>query len=335
VIPSLLNRRFKNLIIGSSPRRLPRLIVGGGVLFLLSGCFLAVSPERPPEEIPRARRGDTHYYQLSADDNFSCLRIHLPPAEVPRPVPAAVIFPGGSYGVLAIDKEGNDYARFLNRNGIAGIVVKYPLGSIFGHFRRHPDMLNAARRAIRLTRYYAPQLGIDPGKIGVMGSSAGGHLAGSTVVCAETPDPLAADPVERCSGRPDFAILCYPVVTMEGDRVHKLSRGNLLGDDPPTELKKRLSLEQNLPDDCPPVFLWTTGEDRTVDPENTRMLDRALCRKRIPHRTVIYERGPHGMGLLTPEEAEKYPETAKWPLEMIKFLREQGILAPAPGSGMK
>ena len=305
---------------------MPRLIVGGGVMFLLSGCFLAVSPERPSGDISGVRPGDARYYQLSDDDNFSCLRIHLPPDSVPRPVPAAVIFPGGAYGVLAIDKEGNDYARFLNRHGIAGIVVKYPLGSLFGHFRRHPDMLNAARRAVRLTRHYAPQLGIDPRKIGVMGSSAGGHLAGLVIVCDNRPDPRAADPVERRSARPDFAVLCYPVVTMEGDRAHKLSRSNLIGDAPSSELQRDLSLEQRIPDDCPPVFLWTTGEDRTVDPENSRMLELALLRKHIPHRFILYAHGPHGMGLLSPSEAEKYPETAKWSLEMIKFLREQGIL---------
>lgn len=306
------------------------MIAGGGVMFLLSGCFLMVSPEHPCGEIPQVRPGDAGYYQLSDGDDFSCMRIHLPPDSVPRPVPAAVIFPGGAYGVLAIDKEGNDYARFLNRYGIAGIVVKYPLGSLFGHFRRHPDMLNAAQRAIRLTRCYAPQLGIDPHKIGVMGSSAGGHLAGLAIVCDNRPDPRAADPVERLSARPDFAILCYPVVTMEGERAHKLSRSNLIGDTPSSELQRELSLEQQIPDDCPPAFLWTTREDRTVDPENSRMLEIALLRKNIPHRFILYERGPHGMGLLSPSEAEKYPETAKWSLEMIKFLREQGILAPQP-----
>ena len=310
---------------------MPRLIAGGGVCFLLSGCFLLVSPERPPEELARVRSGDERYYRLSADDSFSCLRVHLPPESAPRPVPAVVIFPGGAYGVLAIDKEGNDYARFLNRHGIAGIVVKYPLGSLFGHFRRHPDMLNAARRAIRLTRYYAPQLGIDPHRIGVMGSSAGGHLAGLTVVCDNSPDPGSPDPVERQSARPDFAIFCYPVVTMEGERAHRLSRSNLIGDDAAPELRQQLSLEQSIPDDCPPIFLWTTAEDRTVDPENARMLDLALQRKHIPHRTILYAHGLHGMGLLSDAEAEKYPETAQWPQEMLKFLREQGIAAPEPG----
>ena len=310
-------------------RRLPYLIPGFGAICLLSGCFLVVSPERPPEEIPQAGRGgESYYYQLSKDDDFSCLRVHLPADAAKKPVPAAVIFPGGAYGVLALDKEGNDYARFLTSHGIAGIVVKYPLGSLFGNFRRHPDMLNAAQRAIRLTRFHAKELGIDPDKIGVMGSSAGGHLAGLCIVCGNGADPGNPDPVERCSARPDFAILCYPVVTMQGKAAHERSRSNLIGDAPAPELSKRLSLEENIPDNCPPVFLWTTGEDSTVDPENTRMLERALRRKKVPCRVLLFEHGPHGMGLLTPPQAEKYPETARWPREMIKFLREQGILDP-------
>lgn len=297
-------------------------------MFFLSGCgsFLFLSPELPSDELRHAAADPGRRYRLTDDDGFSCLMIHLPAEAKRRPVPAVVIFPGGSYGVLAIDKEGNDYANFLNRHGIAGVVVKYPLGSIFGHFRRHPAMLNAAQRAIRLTRHYAPQLGIDPHRIGVMGSSAGGHLAGLTLICESVGDPRADDPVERHSAQPDFAILCYPVVTLEGERAHRLSRRNLLGCKPAPGLTELLSPERNIPVDCPPVFLWTTREDRTVDPENSRLLAEALRRRNIPHRAIFYEHGPHGMGLLSPDDAEKYPETAKWPEEMLNFLREQGIL---------
>ena len=311
-------------------RLLRRLAIaaGGAVVLALSGCnsFVFVHPDRMPEDIPNAAAESGHRYRLTRDDGFSCLVFHLPPEAKKHPVPAAVIFPGGAYGVLAWDKEGNDYAKFLSRNGIAGVVVKYPLGSIFGHFERHPAMLDAARRAIRLTRYYAPQLGIDPNRIGVMGSSAGGHLAGLTFICENEGIPGADDPVERLSARPDFAILCYPVVTMLGERAHRLSRDNLIGGDPAPGLAEKLSLERNIPKQCPPVFLWTTLEDRTVDPENSRMLAEALRRRRAPYRAVFYERGPHGMGLLNPDEAKKYPETANWPAEMLDFLSEQKIL---------
>ena len=301
-------------------------LTGAGAALFLSGCFFTATPDRPSEEIPAAVRGDASRFQVMPGDDLSCLRIFLPPDSFRRPVPAAVIFPGGAYAVLALEKEGSAYASFLNRHGVAGIVVRYPLGSIFGHFSRHPDMINVARRAVQLTRHYAPQLGIDPRRVGVMGSSAGGHLAGLCVVCKDAADPHGKDPVARHSSRPDFAILCYPVVTMTGKCAHKRSRENLLGSDPAPELLKQLSLEQSLPDDAPPVFLWTTLEDTTVDPENTRLLDRALTRRKIPHRTILYEKGPHGMGLLSPSQAEKYPETAKWPQEMIGFLRQQKIL---------
>ena len=306
--------------------RLMRLSAGFGVLFLLSGCFFTVTPERPGEEIPAAARGGSAWFQVTPGDNLSCLRVFLPPASFRRPVPAVVIFPGGAYAVLALEKEGSDYAEFLNRHGIAGIVVRYPLGSMFGHFSRHPKMVDTARRSIQLVRHYAPQLGIDPKRVGVMGSSAGGHLAGLCIVCGDAADPGSKDPAMRQSSRPDFAILCYPVVSMADKCTHRRSRENLLGSDPSAEVLKQLSLEESMPGNAPPVFLWTTGEDTTVDPENTRLLDKTLTDKKIPHRTVIYEKGPHGMGLLSSSQAEKYPETAKWPQDMIEFLRQQGFL---------
>ena len=122
-------------------RSLLSLLTGAGAALFLSGCFFTVTPERPSGEIPAAAGGDSSWFQVMPGDKMSCLRIFLPPGSFRRPVPAAVIFPGGSYAVLALEKEGTAYASFLNRHGIAGIVVKYPLGSIFGHFRHHPDML--------------------------------------------------------------------------------------------------------------------------------------------------------------------------------------------------
>ena len=299
-----------------------------GLVFLplLSGCFLFIWPNESTVLIPENRPGNPAYYRLHADDSYSCLRIYLPEKRQKTPIPAAVIFPGGAYGVLAWEKEGTAYAEFLNRYGIAGIVVKYPLGSLMGHFARHPAMLNAAQRAIRLTRHYAASLGIDPNRIGVMGSSAGGHLAGLCAVWESAGNPKSDDPVERVSARPDFIVLCYPVVSMEAACTHQPSRKNLVGTSPDPELLRKLSLEKRITSACPPMFVWLTLEDQTVDPENSRLLEAALKKHRVRSRVIFYKKGPHGMGLLSEGERKKYPKAAEWSSELVKFLHEVNIL---------
>ena len=159
-----------------------------------------------------------------------------------------------------------------------------------------------------------------------MGSSAGGHLAGMTAAWESAGDPGSADPVERVSSRPDFVILCYPVVTMEGAYAHKLSRDNLLGTSPDGALVRQLSLEKRITPDYPPVFLWHTLEDRTVDPENSRMLAAELERNHVPYRARFYPHGPHGLGLPAGAAAERYPAVARWMDEMLDFLGTQRIL---------
>ena len=306
-------------------RRMLRLVSAGAVLTVLSGCFLFVWPEKSHALIPDSRARGRHHYGLRENDSYSCMRIYLPAVPADKKCPAVVIFPGGAYGILAWNKEGRDYAEFLNRHGIAGIVVKYPLGSLFGRFKRHPAMLNAAQRAIRLIRYHAPELGIDPQRIGVMGSSAGGHLAGLTAVWESAGNPDSPDPADRVSARPDFAILCYPVVSLSADCAHRLSRANLTGSGPDPVLLNALSLEKRITPECPPVFLWFTLEDRVVNPENGRLLAAALDKNNVPYRAFFYRNGPHGLGLLTAKEKEKYPETAKWPRQLLAFLRDRNI----------
>ena len=324
-------RTVENLPLHKIRRLFPLAAIS--LWFLLPGCFLFVLPEKSEAEIAAVRPGQDTLFRLKSEDSRSCMRICLPSAPGKTTCPAVIIFPGGAYGVLAWEKEGKAYAEFLNAHGIAGIVVKYPLGSLFGHFKRHPAMLDTAQRAIRLIRHHAPELGIDPDRIGVMGSSAGGHLAGLAMVWDSAVKPDSPDPVERVSARPDFAILCYPVVSMSAPCTHRTSCRNLTGSHPDPELLEQLSLEKRITPGCPPVFLWLTLEDRTVDPENSLLLESALERNRVPHRARFFQKGPHGMGLLDEKERRLYPETAQWSEDMLNFFQELKIFPPSKKRG--
>lgn len=162
---------------------------------------------------------------------------------------AVVICPGGGYGGLA-EHEGKGYAEFLARNGVEGIVLKYRLGS---HGYRHPVMWGDAQRAIRLVRANAAGWGIDPARVGIMGSSAGGHLASTAIVHFDAGRPDAQDPVEKQSSRPDFGILCYAVISMRDGVTHSGSRKNLLGNDPSPDLVAWLSSDEQVTAKTPQI----------------------------------------------------------------------------------
>jgi acetyl esterase/lipase len=205
---------------------------------------------------------------------------------------AVVICPGGGYGGLA-GHEGKDYALWLNEQGIAGFVLKYRLGSA-GY--RHPVMLGDAARAVRLVRARAAEWQVDPKRVGIMGSSAGGHLASTLLTHFDAGDASATDVVERQSSRPDVGILCYAVISM-GTNTHQGSKNNLLGKDPSAELVKLLSNELQVTPQTPPCFLWHTWEDGAVKVENTLEFALALRRAGVRFDLHIYEKGGHGLGL--------------------------------------
>ena len=175
---------------------------------------------------------------------------------------AIVICPGGGYGGLA-PHEGEQYARWLNELGIAGFVLKYRLGSA-GY--RHPVMLQDAARAVRLVRSKAEVFKIDPKRVGIMGSSAGGHLASTLLTHFDAGLSGATDPVDQLSSRPDLGILCYAVITM-GQFTHQGSKRNLLGQDPSADLVRDLSNELQVTKATPPCFVWHTCEDAAVPVE--------------------------------------------------------------------
>jgi acetyl esterase/lipase len=222
------------------------------------------------------------------------LTVYLP-EKTNRAMPAMVICPGGGYGHLA-DHEGSHYARWLNSMGIAGFVLKYRLGTAGYH---HPAMLQDATRAIRTVRARAAEWNVDPARVGIMGSSAGGHLTSTMITHFSKGTPAAVDPVDRESSRPDLAILCYPVVTMIGPFAHAGSKSNLIGPSPTEEVAKELSAELNIRSNTPPCFIWHTYEDKTVPVENSLQLAAALRAAGVPFDLHIYEKGAHGLGLGT------------------------------------
>jgi acetyl esterase/lipase len=239
---------------------------------------------------------------------------------------AIVICPGGGYGGLA-DHEGSQYARWLNEQGIAGFVLKYRLGSAGYH---HPIMLQDAARALRLVRARAGDWKIDPKRIGIMGSSAGGHLASTLLTHYDAGKPDSSDSIERVSSRPDLGILCYPVISM-GEHTHQGSKNNLLGKDPSPELVRELSNELQVTKDTPPCFIWHTWEDKGVKIENALSFANALQAAGVRFDLHVYERGPHGIGLGSREydPGKRHP----WTRDCSFWLKERGFAASpqAPG----
>jgi acetyl esterase/lipase len=236
-----------------------------------------------------------------------------------------VICPGGGYASLA-PHEGFQYALWLNEQGITGFVLKYRLGS--GGYR-HPAMMLDAQRAIRYVRVNAEKWKLDPNKIGVMGSSAGGHLAATALTHFDAGDPGASDPIDRVSSRPTLGILCYPVITM-GANTHVGSRQNLLGNNPDAGLIDLLSNEKQVTGNTPPVFIFHTFEDSAVKVENTLEFAAALRRQGVPFALHIYTKGAHGMGLGSAQwdPGSRHP----WTNECSLWLKERGFGAGAPGN---
>src|SRR6516225_8776535 len=191
---------------------------------------------------------------------------------------AVVVCPGGGYGMLAVDHEGKQVAEWLSGLGIAAFVLRYRLGPRY----HHPAMLDDAGRSIRTVRARAHEWGLDPHRIGIIGFSAGGHLASTAGTHFDAGKPDATDPIERVSCRPDFLILCYPVISLEPPYAHMGSRNNLLGKDAPDELVKDLSNHLKVTDRTPPTFIFHTDEDKGVLPENAILFYSALKKAKVP-----------------------------------------------------
>jgi acetyl esterase/lipase len=242
-------------------------------------------------------------------------RITVHPAPAKTATAAVVICPGGGYGGLALGPEGHGIAQWLNQHGIAGVVLEYrlPKGRAF-------VPLLDAQRAIRTVRVKAKAWGIDPGHIGIMGFSAGGHLAATAATHFDGGNPQAADPTDRVSCRPDFAILIYPVVTM-GAKTHGGSKANLLGPNPTPEMVDLFSNEKQVTDKTPPMFLAHAKDDAVVPPDHSRMLYEALKAHRLPAEYLQLPSGGHGLN------GYQGPMWDAWQTQSLVWLA--GLIPPA------
>jgi acetyl esterase/lipase len=231
---------------------------------------------------------------------------------------AMVICPGGGYEHLA-PHEGRDYALWLNQHGVTCFVLKYRLGSNGYHY---PAEFQDVTRAMRMVRADAAQWHIEPHRIGIMGSSAGGHLAATLLTHFDSGNTNADDPIERQSSRPDLGILCYAVITM-GEYTHQGSRENLLGKHPSPKLVKLLSNELQVKTNTPPCFIWCTYEDKTVPMENSLLFAEALRQQHVPFALHVYEKGGHGMGLAD-KPPFKHPHP--WADDCLFWLKAQNFV---------
>lgn len=231
------------------------------------------------------------------------LLTYFPPAEEVKTDIALIVFPGGGYKNLS-EHEGEGYAEYFSSHGIHCFVVKYRLGSD-GH--RHPAMLEDALAAIQTVRRESRGFGVNPRKIGVVGSSAGGHIAAHAMVDFKLRDG-------GVSPRPDFGILCYPVISAKADFRHQGSFDSLIGEAPTPGQTEEVSLETRVTGDTPPCFIWHTAEDTAVPAENSMVFAQALRANNVPFELHLYDRGRHGLGLGTEHDWEA--DAVKW-LEKI------------------
>ena len=221
---------------------------------------------------------------------------------------AIVICPGGGYGGLAIDPEGHGIARWLNKHGITGIVLKYELPK-----GRSMVPLRDAQRALRVARANASEWKLDPKRLGIMGFSAGGHLASTAATKFDDGNSKTDNSIDRQSSRPDFAILIYPVITM-GEKTHRGSKRNLLGPKPSEELIKKFSGEQQVTAQTPPTFLAHAIDDKPVPPENSRMFYEALQRHKVASKYLELPNGGHGLN------GYKGPSWDAWQSQSLKWI---------------
>ncbi len=259
--------------------------------------------------------------------------VYIPvPKRASTPTPAIVICPGGAYQILASVHEGLNIGRWYRDRGVAAIVLHYRL-PIHGY--PHPVPMLDAQRAIRFVRSHASDWNIDPAKVGIMGFSAGGHLASTVETHFDAGNPDAPDPIDRLSCHPDFAVLVYPVISMKAGLTHMLSRINLIGRQPDQALIDSLSNETQVTAQTPPTVVVVADDDKLVNPKNSRLMYEALQKAGVPSELQEYPTGGHGFGY---GGNGKLPDKSPpgWLDKVGGWLKAQGFMpdtyvpAPAP-----
>lgn len=285
------------------------IIITTGIL--LSSILLLHAQETYPlwSQAPPHAVGDS-------EDDVPTLTVFLPEQEAAT-ASGIVIFPGGGYGHLAMEHEGYDVAKRFNEMGLAAFVVKYRHGKEYGH----PVPLLDARRAIRMVKHRSKEWNINSESIGVIGFSAGGHLASTTGTLFEEGNPNDQDPIEQMSSRPEFMVLVYPVISMTEETTHQGSRNNLLGENPNSALVDSLSTEKQVSSNTPPTFLIHTSNDGAVPVENSLVFYQALKKVGVPAEMHIFEEGPHGFGL-----GEDNPLLSGWTNQLQSWLKHRNII---------
>jgi acetyl esterase/lipase len=254
---------------------------------------------------------------LGQDDRDKpALTVYMPP-NTTGPMTAVIIAPGGSYARLSMNNEGRAPANYLNSLGVAAFVLRYRLGPQY----HHPIELGDAQRAIRTVRARAAEWHIAPDRIGMMGFSAGGHLASSASTHFDAGNASSADPIDRASSKPDFAILGYPVISLVEPWTHQGSKTNLLGEHPDATLARSLSNETQVTASTPPTFIYHTNADTVVPVENAVAYFLALRKAGVPAEMHVFKNGAHGSGL-----AQQDPALAEWPRLLANWLRVSGFL---------
>jgi len=293
-------------------------------VLLVSASFALAqkAPEKPPnfsletQTFPLWEHGAPG--ALGSGDQDTPTVTVYPALDGTRTGTAILIAPGGSYRMLALNHEGRQFANFFNGMNVTAFVLKYRLGPRY----HHPIELGDVQRAIRWVRAHSEQYGFGPDRVGLLGFSAGGHLASTAATHFDLGKSNATDPIDRLSCRPDFLILAYPVITMLPPDAHEESVSNLLGKNASTELRKQLSNQLNVTPQTPPTFLLSTSEDTVVAPENTVEFYLALRKAGVPAEMHVFEKGPHGVGLDLED-----PVLGTWPMLLTNWLRERGLLS--------